>query len=51
MWPDGQKADAIKLCEVEGSIGRVKVSPDSDWLIVEDGGASLGSAGRSTRLH
>jgi hypothetical protein len=42
MWPDGHKADAIKLCEVEGSIGRVKVSPDSDWLIVEDGGASLG---------
>jgi hypothetical protein len=30
MWPDGHKADAIKLCEVEGSIGRVKVSPDSD---------------------
>jgi hypothetical protein len=42
MWPDGHKADAIKLCEVEGSIGRVKVSPDSDWLIVENGGASLG---------
>jgi hypothetical protein len=43
LWANQDKSDAKQLCETEGW-GNVEMhfAPDDNWIVVQDGGASLG---------
>ncbi len=43
VWRDNDKGKAVKLCETPGwGNMQVHFSPDDQWIIVQDGGSSLG---------
>ena len=43
LWPKGHKKNAVKLCETWGwGNMHLTFSPNNYWIIVEDGGLSLG---------
>ena len=47
MWEKDQKASALMLCRTEGwGYLRVHFAPDDSWVLVEDGGLSLGVESR-----
>jgi WD40 repeat protein len=51
LWSKEDKSDARHLCETEGW-GNLEIhfSPDDNWIVVQDGGASLGVRCRLFRL-
>jgi hypothetical protein len=52
LWSKDDKSDAQQLCETGGwGYLEVHFSPDDNWIVLQDGGASLGVLCRLFRLR